>query len=482
MKKIISIILVALFLVSSLAICAVAADSTTVGYSASNVVKPTNLSEVRNILDIDTYPEETAYKVNSPEGLLRVATAVKQDFYDFADVTIYLTKDVDMTGITWTPIGTANESFFAGTFDGLGHVISNLVYENKYDGTAVTVTGLFGVTKGATLKNIVLASDCSFKFTGNGSSDNRTGSLIGWAGSGAKTETNIENCYSAATVVGSKYTGGLIGQHDGNGGTQFNIKNTTFAGSVTSPGCAGGFCAFFQGKVKVENCLNAGTVTSTTKAVDTWNAVGGFVGRARPRGTELDSYAFKNCVNTGTLTGGAVGGILGGAEINVKTIKLEGCVNYGTLNAGESLNSVAVQNAIYAINTPSSPGVEGDMPATDTSCLDKTGQSSGLTLPTITPDYTVEDGASVATPEPGDTSDGGENDDTSDSKNTDTEAAATDTRAEATDTKAESTDTEAAADDTTPAEEGGCGSVIGGGAVAIVLAGAVFAVRRKKED
>ena len=37
-----------------------------------------------------------------------------------------LGSNVDLNGVTWTPIGLTYTNPFAGKFDGLGHTISNL--------------------------------------------------------------------------------------------------------------------------------------------------------------------------------------------------------------------------------------------------------------------------------------------------------------------------------------------------------------------
>lgn len=284
----------------------------------------------------------------------------------------------------------------------------------------------------------------------------------------------IENVMSLATVKGVRYTGGLIGQHDGNPNTQLDIKNTTFAGSVTSPGCAGGFVGFFQGRVSIENCWNAGTVTSSTASVDKNNAVGGFVGRARPRG-DLETYVIKKCVNTGTLTGGAVGGIIGSAEMNVTSIVLEGCTNYGTLVAGENITASPIQNAFYATNTPVDPCPSDGVPVVKADCEDRTGISSGMTLPTVTPDYTKDDAPDVPDESSSDENETGSNTDTN------TVDTGKETTAVSTDTAAQTT-----AKDTDTADEKGCGSVIGGGMVAVVLAGTLVAcaaiTTKKKTD
>lgn len=66
---------------------------------------------------------------------------------------------IDMEGITMTPIGSSEVNSFRGTFDGQGHVISNLVISGESN------IGLFGyVTGGAYVKNFIL--DSSYSISG----------------------------------------------------------------------------------------------------------------------------------------------------------------------------------------------------------------------------------------------------------------------------------------------------------------------------
>ena len=67
----------------------------------------------------------------------------------FNGTTVFLDADIDFSGISeqFEPIG--NDNCFRGTFDGQGHTISNLnVTSNS------TYVGLFGYSKGATIKTL----------------------------------------------------------------------------------------------------------------------------------------------------------------------------------------------------------------------------------------------------------------------------------------------------------------------------------------
>lgn len=474
MKKLLSIILAVVMVVSALTLCVAADEQTavTVGYDASRVVKPTNLEQVKNILYVDTYPSETAYKVNSPEGLLRVATAVKSAQNNFAGVTIYLTKDVDMTGIDWVPIGFEYNKYFYGTFDGLGHIISNLVYDDSGSEGTVRYSSLFGGVCNATIKNVVVDNTCSFKYSGS-NNENRTSGLVAYIHGRNTEKTTIDNCFSAATVNGKRFVGGILGQADC---MECVITNTTFAGDVTTTGIAGGFGSYVYGLFNIRNCWNAGNITSTGKGTDQHNGAAGFISRALPKDTtDASQYSLENCINTGTIKGGAAAGILSSVAL-AKPMQIKNCTNYGNVVAGDGVTGAKLDEIAVVFDGQTAPTTSGNEA--------KSGQASGLTLPTFTPDYTAEDGPTVNVPtaggndnngDGGSTNNGGNN---SGSTNTPKDTTA-DTKAEDTTGKTEQT----TADTTTEEEKGGCGSVIGGGAVAIVaLAGVAFVAKKKKED
>ncbi|MFA7054782.1 MAG: hypothetical protein WC328_17330, partial [Kiritimatiellia bacterium] len=65
-----------------------------------------------------------------------------------------LTTDIDMTGVNWTPIDDGSDYVggFAGTFDGGGHAIANLVIE-----ATANYKALFGLVSG-TIENLTIAN------------------------------------------------------------------------------------------------------------------------------------------------------------------------------------------------------------------------------------------------------------------------------------------------------------------------------------
>ena len=195
-----------------------------------------------------------------------------------------LTADIDMTGIEWTPIGIGSGNVapgataYTGTFDGQGHAITGFSAE----GTGHL--GLFGDTKGATIKNFSLSG--SLTVTG------------GYGGGGVAwpINTTIENVHSALIVSipnsGTHHVGGVVGSARGNN----TINKCTFSGSMTvaagSTDNFAGIAAYITGGDKVTNCANSGNVTFKDQGC----AAGGVVGY-------LNSTAatIQNCLTTGTI-------------------------------------------------------------------------------------------------------------------------------------------------------------------------------------
>ena len=54
------------------------------------------------------------------------------------------TADIDLTGITWEPIGYSGSCYFAGNYDGGGHSITNAVSTGKVDPDGFATAGIFG--------------------------------------------------------------------------------------------------------------------------------------------------------------------------------------------------------------------------------------------------------------------------------------------------------------------------------------------------
>ena len=158
----------------------------------------------------------------------------------------------------WTPIFGIH---YMGTFDGQGHVIRGLYFND----TRVGNIGLFSyLNKEGKIQNVGLENSYF-----------RGVAYVG--GICAYSNGTIENCYNAGTITAEyDYVGGLVANNFGS----------------------------------IVNCYNTGNITAdkdTGGGVAAWNNSGGTI---------------KNCYNSGTLTGGSMNGVV---QINDKDGTVENC-------------------------------------------------------------------------------------------------------------------------------------------------------------
>lgn len=157
--------------------------------------------------------------------------------------TVELLTDIDMTDITWKPIGNSTKEFM-GTFEGNGHVITGLTIN-----TTSSNQGLFGSVNGATIRNVGLeASELS------------VGTSSGAIAGTAKNST-IENCYTTITINGTESAmniGGIVGKAENT-----LIKNCYNTGAITGYTYVGGIVGQASKDTVIENCYNIGNVTAT---------------------------------------------------------------------------------------------------------------------------------------------------------------------------------------------------------------------------
>ena len=228
--------------------------------------------------------------------------------------TIKLTKNLDLNGIEWTPIGTKGTSnVFKGIFDGNGATISNL----KISGGSYVA--LFGETSGATIKDLTVTGEVSGEDV---------------AGIVAKaTDTTITNCVSKVNVTAT--AGKAAGISASFGGTITKCENRgTVATAAAQP--AGGLVAWCNAAV-IENCHNYGAVTAGDQgALDSAQA-GGLCGNLAAGST------IKNCSNSAVITSANLaGGVAGRAGAENKTaIVVEKFTNTGAIKGAYAAGIIA---------------------------------------------------------------------------------------------------------------------------------------------
>ncbi|MBQ8212972.1 MAG: hypothetical protein IJZ80_03100, partial [Clostridia bacterium] len=274
MKKIVLYVLsFVLVLTSAIIPLSVSADTTTapIGYSASLVTTkvPDGTKSIAKYYE-DYVANGNAHLVSGDNGKYTISSAdelvmlsqltngkyipqgqteaLAKPADGFRYVTFYLTADIDMNdlseGLSFEPIGyqfdisqntNSNRAMFCGVFDGMGHTIDNLTFDDSANkATNGCESGLFGLVTYARIKNLVLGEGCHFKANSN-DNQSRVGAIAGlcWG------SVQLTNVCSKAT----------IGVAD------------TLARCAQNPG---GLIGLARGGATLTNCTNAGTVYGTT--------------------------------------------------------------------------------------------------------------------------------------------------------------------------------------------------------------------------
>lgn len=263
--------------------------------------------------------------ISTPDQLVAFAAAVNAGGEEAAAKAV-LTQDIDMKDVAWTPIGngaytTANVMSgpaFQGTFDGQGHAVKNLKIVVPADAAAGSAWGLFGVLKGATVRNLAIGEGSSVVSTA--AAMTAVGTVAGYA-----YEATIENCENRAAI-------------DIQGGGD-NVRES--AGGIVGAICAN------ENDSHILSCTNYGKITSknsvNTKNGATGFSIGGIVGFA-DASTATERYNnVVGCVNEGAIDAQATrtAGVV--ATMN-KYTKLENCAN----NAAVTCSDVTASNSRVA--------------------------------------------------------------------------------------------------------------------------------------
>ena len=227
---------------------------------------------------------------------------------DYSGATVFLDADIDFSGSLskqFEPIGKNYD--FQETFDEQGHTISNLAMNSSSQ-----FVGLFGYSKGATIKNVVLDSSCSVENSYSGSDGVHVGGIIGHCISDNRPCV-IENNVNMASV---SFTGNTTG----------STGSLYFGGII-------GYLSASNKEVTAKNCANYGSVTHSG-TVSTYAYIGGIVGDSSEGST--NKVFIQNCFNYGTINHNGttsnilyIGGILGCAWTGTNNI--ENCVSGGKI-------------------------------------------------------------------------------------------------------------------------------------------------------
>ena len=234
------------------------------------------------------------------------------------------TADIDLTGVTWEPIGYSGSYYFAGNYDGGGHSITNAVSTGKVDPEGYATAGIFGWVAFGSVENLHV-KNANFVATGQNNY-----SYVGGI-AGVCYGSSIENCSVVNSSLESKHNnnnncaGSIVGYSTGGTFEKCAAENNQirtmaygggFVGEVDDdPDYGAGNSTFTNGYVA--NC----TVISETDDSQGTSFSGGFAGEITDSTLTIQNcYVYQATLSTvGNAvpqgTGVFAGNLWGGSTI-----------------------------------------------------------------------------------------------------------------------------------------------------------------------
>ena len=312
------------------------------------------------------------------------------------------TADIDLTGVTWEPIGYSGGCYFAGNYDGGGHSITNAVSTGKVDPDGFATAGIFGWVAFGSVANLhvknanfVATGQNEYSYVGgiagvcygssikncsveNSSLESRRNNNNNCAGSivGYSTGGTFEKCAAENNQIRTMaYGGGFVGEVDDG----YGVGNSTFTNcyvanctviSETDDSQGTSFSGGFAGEITdstltLQNCyVYQATLSTVGNAVP--QGTGVFAGNPWEGSTIADTNCFFGACgiteNAGTASekteeefaNGTVSGLLGEAFTQIGAYpKINGPADYSSVDT-----AIAKANALEKDNYKDFSAVE----------------------------------------------------------------------------------------------------------------------------
>ncbi len=208
---------------------------------------------IPDIMLYEEYSSAKTFQISTASGLKKFSELGQTR--NFSGITFYLVADIDMSGMTYTPVPS-----FSGIFDGGYHAIERLSVS-----TTNKNCGLMGTVNASGIVRKLGVEGGTFSVTSN-SADYRVGTFAG------VVKGLIDECWSSAVLTGTASgtvtdisVGGIAGALL-NGGI---VRNSYFAGRATGVDHASGIADWCQGQYEgyvgqIINCFNIGILSATT--------------------------------------------------------------------------------------------------------------------------------------------------------------------------------------------------------------------------
>ena len=259
------------------------------------------IAEMISISKVDSFESGKTYSISSAKELKRLADIVN-DGNTGEGSTFVLTADIDLSeyssGEGWTPIGNYGVDInltFNGTFNGNGHIISNLTINRP----TADYQGLFGYATAGSVSNLGINSvnivanshvGVLGGFIARAINCFVEGNIKAYAflGGLSGVSSSIENCYSNCNIDGRYSTGGLVGELQG------SIYNSFVLGDVFATHRAGGIIGQIynpiERTVEIKNSLFLGLVSGNIQA----NCIAGSI-RNTYDGITIGKISIEDC-------------------------------------------------------------------------------------------------------------------------------------------------------------------------------------------
>ena len=327
----------------------------------------TNVSQAKSALQSALSTSGAVIGISNELGLQALAQVVNSG-NTCSGKTIVLTEDINLSSISnWTPIG--NSGSFSGTFDGNGHIVSNMKISS-----GSSMLGLFGKVNNGTISNTGVMNAT---INSTGTSYTNVGLLAGNVFHG-----NVTNCFSEGRVTANgRRIGGLVGLLSDGSNMYDSYSRSTVSG--------GERVGVLIGHLHCSNIYNSFAEGSATGVTDTKTLIGLIAGYNE------GNNILENCYASGSLAGSSqMGGILGasyGHSVTIRNCYIDASVaatsGNGCVIGIYTGNSLTLDNVQYrgvsenmqAIGTLSSTtNVSGECTSVTSSPLSG-GGSSGYT-------------------------------------------------------------------------------------------------------
>ncbi len=277
------------------------------------------------------------YQISTASELAWVSYMVNDNNSNYGNINVILTKNIDLSGHNWVPIGIYNggNALFNGTFDGQGFEIKSMKVDGNY-----AYAGLFGyVAAAACIKNVKII-DATVNST------LYAGVVAGYSnyyyGSATFNNIMVINSKAITTSQSTSYAGGVVGFKkygkiencfviNDNGEAKICAYTVYEQNNTSPPSYMGGIVGYGTSGLTIQYCFNNALIGDENVDSEQNSTIAGGIAGC------LDNSTIDQCYNTGVISansfiesysGGICGFQVGG--------KITNCYNTGEVKVAKA--------------------------------------------------------------------------------------------------------------------------------------------------